>query len=121
MNPPNYQAGKGVPQPSAAAISFVASLLVRDPLKRAGCRMALSSEYIRSSTQSTGAARPSSEPSVGHGASKFVPAPDSQAFKGVFSHEDRHASADESTDCESSDGAPAVTSATRCFTTMISL
>jgi serine/threonine protein kinase len=113
---PTFKASQGFSQPSDAAIRFVASLLMRDKVARAGCRSALSSEYIRISTKPALALQPSLGPSlsIACDAARLQPAPEIPVVEvgcvpadgevgGVPVDGNKNLSTDESTDCGSDD------------------
>lgn len=112
-NWPNFRAHDGFAQPSAAAIRFLRMLLEREPIVRASCQLALSSEYIRSSMVPIPAQQTSSGPchSTASVALKLEAAPKPSPLEGDHVQE----SADESTDCESKDSASRQKTSPRCL------
>eukprot|EP00746_Dinoflagellata_sp_MGD_P166433 gnl/MRDRNA2_/MRDRNA2_96300_c0_seq1.p1 gnl/MRDRNA2_/MRDRNA2_96300_c0~~gnl/MRDRNA2_/MRDRNA2_96300_c0_seq1.p1 ORF type:complete len:400 (-),score=56.66 gnl/MRDRNA2_/MRDRNA2_96300_c0_seq1:54-1253(-) len=121
---PTYRASNGFPQPSAAALKFLRSLLIRDPLARSSTRAMLCSEFIRQGMRETSELQPSLGPTLtsAHEASKspaileLAPAPVTSIMM-----EELKQSANESTDCgsialDNSDDEPQVAGASRCST-----
>jgi len=96
----SFKARNGFEQPSVPAIKFLTSLLKRDPMIRASCKSALCSEYIRKSMQPTQA-------------TSLGPTSDGLLVKCEQVPHDSAVSADESTDCESSDSVVAMPP--RCY------
>lgn len=97
---PRYEACKGFTQPSTAAIKFLKSLLVREPLKRANPRSALCSEYMKSSMKPILESQPCFEATLA-----FADEATKSEFAPVtrMSMEGGDSSANESTQCGSSD------------------
>jgi len=96
---PSFKARTGFAQPALQARKFLSSLLLRDPLLRAGCRSALNSEYIRSFTA------PILPSQAAREATKLEPGPETLPVKSMLEEDDQ---ADKSTVCGSSDDEPPV-------------
>jgi serine/threonine protein kinase len=100
---PTYQASNGFAQPSAAALKFLRSLLMRNPLTRATARSALCSDYIKLAMLEAPHLQASSDP---------TPRSTSGTCKSGCIHanlammEDDNMTANASTNCGSSDNEP---------------
>lgn len=101
---PSFKAHKGFAQPSDAAISFLRSLLNREPQLRAGCARALSSEYITSVMKPSLLELPCFGPtlSIAHDTTKDEPAAETPALRDLpVKSQEPYSSSDESTTCGS--------------------
>jgi len=98
---PTFKAHQGFPQPSEAAISFLKSLLNRNPEVRTECARGLNSTYISSCSQPTSMLLPSFGPtlSIAHDTTKDEPAAETPIVRDIGENN----SSEDSTTCGSSE------------------